>query len=193
MQRISVVGNSGSGKTTLARRLAVALDAPHIELDAIHHLPGWVPIERDRFRAEVGRLAAASRWIIDGNYREVVVEGPVWERADTVVWLRLPRRRVMRQIVLRTVRRTLTRQVLWNGNREPIRNLLRWDPEHNIVRWAWTRHARYEQRYGAARLDPAYGHLTFVELRSTAEVDAWLAGLGKRSRSPAESDGDRCL
>lgn len=170
MQRISVVGNSGSGKTTLARRLAVALDAPHIELDAIHHLPGWVPIERDRFRAEVGRLTAAPRWVI-----------------------RLPRRRVMRQIVLRTVRRTLTRQVLWNGNREPIRNLLRWDPEHNIVRWAWTRHARYEQRYGAARLDPAYGHLTFVELRSAAEVDAWLAGLGKRSRSPAESDGDRCL
>lgn len=35
MQRINVLGSSGSGKTTLARRLAVAMDAPHTELDAL--------------------------------------------------------------------------------------------------------------------------------------------------------------
>ena len=61
--------------------------------------------------------------MIDGNYRTVVVDGPVWQRADTVVWLDLPRRIVMRQVVSRTFRRSILREELWNGNREPLRNL----------------------------------------------------------------------
>jgi adenylate kinase family enzyme len=39
--RVSILGTSGSGKTTLARRLAAALDLPHLELDAVFHQPGW--------------------------------------------------------------------------------------------------------------------------------------------------------
>ena len=41
MKRISVVGSSGSGKTTVARRIAEALDAPHVELDELHWGPDW--------------------------------------------------------------------------------------------------------------------------------------------------------
>ena len=40
--RIHVIGNSSSGKSTLAARLAGALDAPLVELDAINWQPGWV-------------------------------------------------------------------------------------------------------------------------------------------------------
>ena len=40
--RIHVIGNSASGKSTLAARLASALDAPLVELDAINWRPGWV-------------------------------------------------------------------------------------------------------------------------------------------------------
>ncbi|MFN0089983.1 MAG: adenylate kinase [Acidimicrobiales bacterium] len=177
MRRVSVVGNSGSGKSTLAARLARALDAPHVELDAVFHQPGWTPLDLHEFLAAASRLSAGERWVIDGNYREVTMEGPVWARADAVVWLRLPRRTVMRQIVGRTLRRTLTRQPLWNDNREPLSGLWRWDPERNIMRWAWTRHAKYEARYTAAQQDPRYGHLEFVTLRSHDEVEAWLAGL----------------
>ncbi len=53
MRRVAIQGNSGSGKSTLAHQLAAILAVPHVELDAIHHLPGWQPIDRDTFRAEV--------------------------------------------------------------------------------------------------------------------------------------------
>ncbi|MCC6435009.1 MAG: hypothetical protein IT196_08280 [Acidimicrobiales bacterium] len=175
MQRVSVVGNSGSGKSTLARRLARAIDAPYFEIDAVHHQPGWTPIEPDALRAWAETTTAGDRWVIDGNSRAIVVDGPIWRRADTVVWLRLPRRTVMRQLVPRTLRRVLLRTPLWNGNRESLRNLYRWDPEQNVIRWSWTQHAKYERRYGEAPSDPRFAHLRFIELRARADVEAWLA------------------
>jgi len=64
-----VVGNAGAGKTRLARRLAGALGVPLVELDALHHLPGWEPIDPGQFMDVVSELAAAEAWVIDGNYR----------------------------------------------------------------------------------------------------------------------------
>ncbi len=168
-----MVGNSGSGKTRLAGELARVLGVEHIELDAIRHLPGWEQIDPGELMAAVGAIAATDAWVIDGN-DGTVVEGPVWERADTVVWLDLPRRVVMRQVIARSVRRVVTRTELWNGNRESWRNLLAWDPDTSVVRWAWTRHETYRQRFGAARASPTLEHVRFVRLRSHHEIDEWV-------------------
>jgi len=181
---VSVVGNSGSGKSTLAARIARRIGAPYVEIDALAHLPGWAERDEDELRAELAGITAGDRWVVDGNYRTVVVEGPVWERADTVVWLALPRRLVMRQIVPRTLRRVLTRQELWNGNRESWANLYHWDPRRNMIRWAWVGHAKYEQRFADAQADPRHAHLRFVVLRSHAEADAWLATLPPTPPTP---------
>lgn len=54
VRRVSVVGTSGSGKTCLAQRIAGALGAPYVELDALHHLAGWQPIRVDRTQDERG-------------------------------------------------------------------------------------------------------------------------------------------
>lgn len=177
MQRVSVVGNAGSGKTRLAGRIADALAVPLVELDAIHHLPGWEPIDPERFREIVGRLTCAEGWVIDGNYRTVVSDGPVWARADTVVWLDLPRRTVMRQIIGRSLWRVLTRRDLWNRNRERFGNLLAWDPEKSVIRWAWTQHAKYLRRFESAMASPEFTNLRFVRLRSHREAEAFLAQL----------------
>ena len=174
MQRVSVVGNSGSGKTTLAAALARRLGAPHLELDAVFHQPGWQPLAAADFTARVAEFAAGDRWVVDGNYS--TVQPVVWQRADTVVWLDPPRHQVMRRIVWRTLRRAVARAELWNGNREPWGNFFRIDPEKSVIAWAWTRHGVYRDRYEAARADPANAHLTFIRLRSDQDVAGLLTG-----------------
>jgi adenylate kinase family enzyme len=173
MHRVSVVGIPGSGKTTVGRQLAASFGIPFVELDSIFHQPGWVELPVDDFRKRVTEALTAPAWVVDGNYS--AVRDLVWQRADTVVWLDLPRRRVMYRIILRTVRRALTRERLWNGNREPLSNFYRLDPAKNVIRWTWVKYADYIERYGTAMQDPAYSHLTFVRLRSQHEVDAFLA------------------
>ena len=170
-----MVGNSGSGKTTIARGIAAALGAPHLELDAVFHQPGWQPLETSEFRRVVSDFTAGPSWVVDGNYSKV--RDIVWGRADTVVWLDPPRHRVMRQLLARTLRRMATRAELWNGNREPWSNLFRLDPEQSILAWAWTNHRRYRARYLAAQAEPANDHLTFVRVRTTADAAALLRGV----------------
>lgn len=164
----------------MAERLAGMLGVPYVELDAIHHLPGWQPIARDEFLERIAAVSASEEWVIDGNYRTVVVDGPVWRRADTIVWLELPRHTVMRQVTLRTLRRVVRREELWNGNREPLRNLWAWDPHKSIIRWAWTQHAKYRERFRSAMASPTLAHIDFVRLRSHEEAEAWLRAVGTR-------------
>ncbi len=171
-RRISVVGNSGSGKTTLARRLAERLDVPHVELDALFHQPGWQPLAPDEFRAVVEEATRGPDWVACGNYS--LVREQVWARADTVVFLDLPRRAVMARVVRRTLRRVVSREELWNGNREPFGNLYRLDPQRSIIAWAWTRHHVYRDRYLAAMADPRWSHLRFARLCSRREVERWV-------------------
>ena len=152
VRRVSVVGTSGSGKSTLARQLADILGVPHLELDAVHHQPGWEPLPTDEFRRIVAARAAAGGWVIDGNYGRV--RDLVWARADTVVWLDLPKRTVMRQVVWRTLRRVALRRELWNGNRERWRNFFTWNPEQSVISWAWHKHAPDRARYAAAAAEP---------------------------------------
>ncbi len=180
-----MVGNSGSGKTTVATALSSALGVPHLEIDAVFHQPGWTPLETQEFRRRVAEFAAAPAWVADGNYS--VVQDLVWARADTVIWLDPPRRRVMRQVIWRTLRRMALRVELWNGNRERWASLVRADPEESIIRWAWTQHHRYRQRYERAAADPANAHLTFLRLRTPAEV----AGLLARASAEAKAARQR--
>ncbi len=177
MERIAIVGSPGSGKTSLARRLAEHLDLRHIELDAIFHQPGWEPLPDDQFIARVTEATAGSRWVTDGNYQRVA--GPIiWQRADTVVFLDLPRHTAMRALLGRSARRAWRQEELWNGNRERFRNFVKRDKEENILLWAWTQHRRYRRDYLAAIDAPENAGLNFVHLRTRRQVAAWLAGVG---------------
>jgi adenylate kinase family enzyme len=173
VRRVSVVGNSGSGKSTLARRLAERLGVPWLELDSVYHQPGWQPLAAEVFRDRVATFTSADGWVVDGNYSGV--RDLVWGRADTVVWLDLPRRSVMRQIVGRTLRRAALRVELWNGNRERWGNLFSRDPERSVIAWAWQRHSSYRHRYALAADDPANAHLRFVRVRSRGAARRLLA------------------
>jgi adenylate kinase family enzyme len=170
-----VVGCSGSGKSTLAASLAQTLGASHVELDSIYHQPGWTPLSDEEFRARVAAATEPVSWVVDGNYS--VIRDITWSRADTVVWFDLPYLKVLARTIRRTVRRVLTREELWNGNREPLSNLWSFNPEKSIIAWTATRHRVYRQRYRAAEVDPQWSGLHFVRLRSQAEADAFLQGV----------------
>jgi len=107
----------------------------------------------------------------------------VWARADTVVWLDLPRRTVMRRITWRTLRRVAGRAELWNGNRERWRNLFTWDKNESVIAWAWQTYDSRRERYTALAADPANAHLRFVRLTSPAEVRRFLRTAGASADS----------
>jgi adenylate kinase family enzyme len=143
--RIRVVGTSGSGKSTLARALAAQLDLPLLELDSIFHLANWTPLPEQEFVSKVDSFAAAENWIVDGNYS--VVSDVLNQQMTHIVWLDYPRWFVMQRLIRRTAWRALSRQPLWNGNREHPLSWLKRDPEENILLWAWMTHTRNRERY----------------------------------------------
>ncbi|MHB8246481.1 MAG: P-loop NTPase family protein [Acidimicrobiales bacterium] len=165
--RVLVAGTSGAGKTSLAARLGQALELPHVEIDALFHGPGWTP--RQSFTCEVETFSDQPSWVTEWQYDSV--RALLAERADLLVWLDLPRARVMRQVIARTAVRRLRRQRLWNGNVEPPLWTIFTDREH-IVRWAWTTHAKSAQRVAA--LAEQRPDLMIVRLRSWREVQQWL-------------------
>jgi len=177
VRRVSVVGTAGSGKTTVGRRIAKALGVPFVEMDALFwHAPGWVGRDRASFRAAVDEQTAAEAWVVDGNYSNAV-QDIVWSRADTVVWLDLPRVVVMWQVITRTLARVTLRRELWNGNRERWRNLMTLDLEDSVIVWSWHQHGRKRREYGMAMTDRRWRHLSFVRLRSRGQVHRFVRGL----------------
>ncbi len=138
------------------------------------HQPAWAPKPDEEFKREVEQATAQDIWVVDGNYRQVVIEGPVWQRADTVVWMDPPRRTFMRQLFVRTLRRAVTREILWNGNREPLSNFTSLDPDQSVFVWAWVTYKGLSERYATAMADPSWEYLNFVRLGSNVEARRWL-------------------
>jgi adenylate kinase family enzyme len=181
MRRIYVVGTSGSGKSTLAAALSEITGAPWIQLDALFHQPGWTTLPRPEFQALVAAKTATDQWIVDGNY-DGALGDLVLDRADTVVSLELPRHLVMRHIIWRTARRIVTREELWSGNRERLRNFFSLNKEKSVIAWAWTTHGQPQLRVAAARSNPAYRDTQFVALHSRHDVDEFLASSAANPR-----------
>lgn len=169
MQRVLVSGISGAGKSTLARRVAAILELPYTELDALHHGPGWV--RRPEFEADAAALASRGRWITEDQYRSFIGD-LLWRRADTVLWLDLPRRVVMWRVSTRTFVRLVARRRIFNDNRERWRDL---PTKGHPIRWAWAQHANRRARTEA--LAAEHPSVRVVRLRTTSEVDTWVAQL----------------
>jgi adenylate kinase family enzyme len=177
MERISVVGCTGSGKTTMARSLAESLGFPHLELDGVYHQPEWTPLPDDEFLSTVDAFTSGDRWVVDGNYNSPGVLDLAWSRADTVVWLDPPKRVVMGRVTRRTLSRGARRQELWNGNRESLWSLTKWDPEDNIIRWAWTRFEPTRSTYESRTADPRWSRLKIIRLCKRPETRVFLSNL----------------
>jgi hypothetical protein len=88
------------------------------------------------------------------------------------VWLDLPRLTTTWQVIRRTLRRALTREELWNGNREPLTNFYSLDPEKNVILWSWTRHRATRKKYERHLADGTWAHAEVIRLRTADDVNA---------------------
>ena len=175
MRRAAVIGPSCAGKTTTARRLAAILGVPHIELDALHHDANWneasAELLQERVRAALA--AAPDGWVVDGNYFGKL--GPlVLDAADTVVWLDVPYRTAIGRVLWRTFSRFVTREELWNGNRERLRDTF---GRHSIVLWVLRTH-----RGWSAKWKPRLDARNVVRVQ---DADEWLQSI----QATAETSG----
>ena len=118
-RRFVVIGTAGSGKTNFARALARRLGVPHGEQDAWNHEASWRAAPPERFRERVAAFNAQNAWVLDGNSSKT--RDLSWGRADALIWLDYSAGVVYPRLLMRTLRRVLTREELWNGNRETWR------------------------------------------------------------------------
>jgi adenylate kinase family enzyme len=170
MRRVVVGGSTGSGKSTFACALAERMGVPVIELDAIRHGPNWTETPDGRFRDLVAERTSADAWVVDGNYSMTM--DVTWGRADTLVWLDYSLRLVLWRLFLRTNRRILRREVLWNGNRENFANA--YLSSQSLYVWVFRSFWR-RRRNWPKWLAEGYRHLEVHRFRTPGEAARWLA------------------
>jgi adenylate kinase family enzyme len=168
LARVVVVGSSCSGKSTFARELAAVLGSPHVELDALHWGPGWVPKPEPEFVRLTDVATAAPRWVVDGNYR--IVREIVWPRATSIVWLNLGFTTVFARALGRTIRRSLTGEELYAGNRESLGRAFL--SRESILLWVLQTYGRRRREFRS--LMQGAQDLKWFEFRRQSEASAFL-------------------
>lgn len=153
-----------------------------IELDDLMHGPNWTPTPTAEFRAKVMDAIAAAEgpdgtggWVVPGNYRNV--SDIVQRRADTIVWLDLPRRVSTWRLIKRSFHRIATRAEVCNGNRERLANLFSRDPDRNVVLWSWQHHEQYRSIYETYATGDFWGHAQVERLNNAGDVGRFLDSL----------------
>lgn len=173
MARVIVIGTSCAGKTSFARSLANVLTLPHIELDSLFWQPNWVPRPSEDFGALTAQALSQDCWIIDGNYGSV--RDLVWSRATMVIWLNYALPVVLCRALTRTIRRVLTREELFSGNRESFR--MAFFSRESILWWIITTFHSRRKQYRKLFLRDQFPHLAYVEFEKPSEAERFLAAL----------------
>jgi adenylate kinase family enzyme len=174
-----VIGSSCAGKTTLARRISNVLAVPHVELDALHWGPNWTERPDEVLRDAVRERASGEGWVIDGNYSKV--QDIVWPRATDAVWLNYSFPVVFGRALRRTVRRMVTREELFGGNRESFRNSFL--SRDSILWWVITTFGRRRRQYERTFEGRSFPELRLTELHHQRDADALLERLKESRRS----------
>ena len=167
-----VIGTTSSGKSTLAKALAEKLFLDFIELDALHWEPNWRMAEIGVFRTRVESALQSNTWVVAGNYH--VVRDLVWARAQAVIWLDYPFPIVFWRLLTRTIRRAVTREELWNGNRETFWEHLKLWSEDSLFHWLFKTYWRRKREIPRLLEMREYKHLKAFHFKHPREAEEWI-------------------
>jgi RimJ/RimL family protein N-acetyltransferase/adenylate kinase family enzyme len=174
--RIVIVGTSSSGKTTLAKNLSSTLEIPHKELDSFYWESNWTEADPEIFRERIQNFTQKEKWITDGNFFQV--KDLVWGRATTVIWLDYPFLHIIKQFFTRSVRRSLSKEELWNGNTETFWNSI-FSP-NSLLMWILKSYRHNKVRIGTLLKSDEFPGTYFVRLKSPSETQEFLNKLGDK-------------
>jgi len=174
-KRIVVIGTTSSGKSTLAKELADKLGSEFIELDALHWEPNWKEAELPIFQERTRKATEAEGWVVAGNYSKV--RDIIWSRAQLLTWLDYPFHIVFWRLLTRTIRRAVTQEELWNGNRESFWWHLKIWSEESLFHWLFKTYWRRKREIPLLLEKPEYQHLEVIQFLHPHEAESWLKNL----------------
>lgn len=179
-RRVHVIGNSMSGKSTLAERLAKALQADFVELDALNWLPGWVGLNEtdpDELQRRILHATRCDAWIVAGSY-SAHCQRAFWSRLQTVIWLDLPLRVLLARFFRRSWRRWRRRELLWGTNVERFwPHFALWRGSDSLLYWILFHHHRKRRDMLGWMQEPRWSHIRFVRLTSAAEIETFARNI----------------
>ena len=98
--RMMIIGNNGSGKSVLAKELAAITGLPLVHLDMEFWKPNWEQPTKAEWAARQKELAAAEKWIIEGNHTGTMEIR--FQRADLILFLDVNRLVCLSSVLRRT-------------------------------------------------------------------------------------------
>jgi len=151
------------------------MGCPFVELDALFWKPNWVPEEKTVFRQKVSEALQGDTWTVGGNYS--IARDIVWQRSDTLVWLDYPFALVIGRLFRRTIKRVITQEELWSGNRETWWNSF--VSKDNLFLFAFKTHFRRRRELPLQLQERAYQHLTTFRFTMPGDAERWLSELAR--------------
>jgi adenylate kinase family enzyme len=182
--RIVVIGSSCAGKSTLAFRLSELLALKYIQLDALYWKADWQAREKDEFNELVINEINSEKWAVDGNYG--IIRHLIWPKAEIVIWLNYDFSLVLKRALVRTIKRIVTKEELFSGNRETFKKSF-FDKD-SILWWVITTFHRRRKEIPLMLKEKEYEHLKVIEIRKAKELDKLLASIKKSGFIISEKD-----
>jgi adenylate kinase family enzyme len=172
--RVIVIGTSATGKSTFAQQLATIKSMPLVQLDPLFWDKDWTPKPKEEFIRLIEAATAQNEWLVDGNYG--AVREQLWSKANVVIWLNYSLPVVLWRGLKRTVKRVISQQELWHGNKESFRRSFL--SRESILVWILTTHARRTREFEALKASGEYT-LEWIEFKHPRQAKQWLANRAK--------------
>jgi hypothetical protein len=194
MEKIAIIGSSGAGKTTLARSLHSILNIRVVHLDRVFWQPHWKKKPKDTRGEIIEKIVKNPEWIIEGTY--LSLSEARLDAADTIIFLDVNPLICIHRIFKR-------HRLFWPLNRLIIKQqhdrvgFKRRDlPEGSVDKLTLLYILKVlffpflDRRTLINKFDN-YGSKEIIYLRSTKEVEAFLAQVDAQTNTTSNSSETR--